>query len=59
MEVVDKAVANVRRELRNAINKKLDRALVGENSQDEDPDFCLTETGPLAKRLRKKELRSV
>lgn len=57
-EATLKAQADARRELRNAINHKLDRALRGETSCDEDPEFCLHETGPLAKRLRKRDVMS-
>jgi len=48
----------VRRALRDAINKKLDKALRGELSGDEDPDLCMLEKGPLAKRLRKRGFMS-
>jgi hypothetical protein len=56
--MLQRAQADVRRELKAAINKKLDRALQGEISCDEDPEFCMLETGPLAKRLRKRNVRS-
>lgn len=57
-EATLKAQADARRDLRNAINHKLDKALRGESSCDEDPEFCQLETGPLAKRLRKRNAMS-
>lgn len=57
-ELLFKAQADVRRALKDAIIKKLDKQLRGEFSGDEDPEFCMLEKGPLAKRLRKRGIQS-
>lgn len=57
-ELLAKAQNDARRALKDAINKKLDKALRGECSGDENPDLCMLEKGPLAKRLRKRGIRS-